>query len=155
MRVLGLGLLGLLVFSSLLACAKTGGEDQIFQGRYLVITGGCNDCHTAGYGPMEGNVPEEAWLTGDSVGYKGPWGTTYPVNLRLHMENLTEDQWVAEVASLQTRPPMPWFNLNQYKESDLRAIHAYISSLEPKGTAAPAYLPPDQQPPLPYIDFDP
>jgi mono/diheme cytochrome c family protein len=69
------------------------------------------------------------------------------------MQNLTEDQWVNEVRNLRARPPMPWFNLNQSTEEDLRAIYKYISSLEPKGDPAPVFVPPDQEPPPPYIQF--
>lgn len=32
-------------------------------GRYLVKTTGCNDCHTPGYAPSAGAVPEAQWLT--------------------------------------------------------------------------------------------
>src|SRR5580765_696241 len=52
---------------------RTGG---IKRGRYLTIVGGCNDCHTAGYAPSGGQVPETQWLLGDgTVGFRGPWGT--------------------------------------------------------------------------------
>lgn len=34
------------------------------------------------------------WLTGSPMGWRGPWGTTYAVNLRLSVESYTEDQWV-------------------------------------------------------------
>jgi mono/diheme cytochrome c family protein len=147
------GAVSVFIIPALLACASPNAQDQMALGRHLVIIGGCNDCHTPGYAPMEGNVPEETWLTGDSLGFRGPWGTTYPPNLRLYMEDLTEDQWVTEAQSLQTRPPMPWFNVNEFTEEELRAIYQYISSLEPKGEPAPEYLPPDQEPPPPYIQW--
>jgi mono/diheme cytochrome c family protein len=154
MRLAVLGVIGLFIIPMLLACAASAGaQDQPDRGRYLVIITGCNDCHTAGYAQLEGNVPEERWLTGDTLGYRGPWGTTYPPNLRLFMQDLTEDEWVTEAKNLRRRPPMPWFNLNAMTEEDLRAMYQYISSLEPKGEPAPAYLPPDQEPPPPYIQY--
>ena len=55
---------------------------QIERGRYLVKISGCNDCHTAGYAMTGGNIPESQWLMGDKLGWRGPWGTTYPANLR-------------------------------------------------------------------------
>jgi hypothetical protein len=66
-------------------------------------------------------VPESEWLTGDALGWRGPWGTTYPTNLRLFMQDLTEDQWVKKGKTLNARPPMPWFNLRDMTTSDLRA----------------------------------
>ncbi|HXZ44261.1 MAG TPA: hypothetical protein VEH53_05485 [archaeon] len=30
--------------------------------KYLVMISGCNDCHTAGYAPSGGKVPEREWL---------------------------------------------------------------------------------------------
>ena len=28
------------------------------------------------------------------VGFQGPWGTSYPANLRLTVQSMTETQWV-------------------------------------------------------------
>jgi mono/diheme cytochrome c family protein len=141
--------------AGIMACAgSTASETQmtpVERGRYMVTIGGCNDCHTAGYAQSERNVPEEQWLTGDSVGWRGPWGTTYPPNLRLYMQDLSEDQWVARVRELRARPPMPWFNLNRMTDEDLRAVYQFIRSLGPAGEPAPSYLPPDQEPPPPYF----
>lgn len=61
-------------------------SDSLQRGRYLVQIAGCNDCHTAGYAMAPEKVPESAWLTGDQLGWSGPWGTTYPSNLRLYMQ---------------------------------------------------------------------
>ena len=60
---------------------------HVKRGRYLVKTGGCNDCHTAVYAMIGGNVPEAEWLRGDEVGWRGVWGTTYATNLRLYMQD--------------------------------------------------------------------
>ena len=128
---------------------------QIERGRYIVTITGCNDCHTAGYLPTEGKVPESAWLTGDVFGWNGPWGTTYGPNLRLFIEKLSEDQWVKEAKTLKRRPPMPWFALNKMKEDDLRAIYHFVKSLGAPGKQAPAYLPPGKVPPMPYAKFPP
>ena len=130
-----------------------GDSKQIEQGRYLVTIGGCNDCHTPGYLLMDGNVPESTWLTGDSFGWNGPWGTTYPPNLRLYISQLSEDEWVKDAKTLRRRPPMPWFNLNIMKEEDLRAIYHFVKSLGEPGKQAPAYLPPGKEPPMPYAKF--
>lgn len=130
-------------------------EDKIEHGRYLSKIAGCNDCHTAGYLLSAGQVPEPERLLGDRLGWRGPWGTTYAANLRLLVAGMSEDQWVAMARVLKTRPPMPWFTLNEMKESDLRALYSYIRHLGPGGQAAPAFVPPDQEPAPPYAQFPP
>jgi mono/diheme cytochrome c family protein len=132
---------------------KTTGSAQLERGNYLVRIGGCNDCHTPGYFQSNGKVPEKDWLTGDRLGWRGPWGTTYASNLRMYMQSLTEEQWLKKAKSLKTRPPMPWFTVQQMNTADLRAIHAYIRHLGPGGDPAPAYVPPDKEPPPPFVQF--
>jgi len=129
--------------------------EQVERGRYLSIIAGCNDCHTAGYLLSEGKVPENLWLTGDRFGWRGPWGTTYGVNLRLFINTLEEDQWVAFARALKARPPMPWYSLNIMHDEDLRAIYRFVRYLGRSGEPAPAYLPPDQEPEPPYALFPP
>jgi hypothetical protein len=123
------------------------------RGRYLVKIAGCNDCHTPGYAQTGGKIPEKDWLTGDRLGWRGPWGTTYPSNLRLYMATISEDQWVTIAHTVQYRPPMPWFNLHDITEQDLRAMYRFIRFLGTAGKPAPAYLPPDKEPEGPYVAF--
>ncbi|MDH3456723.1 MAG: cytochrome C [Gemmatimonadota bacterium] len=131
-----------------------GGTD-IDRGRYLVIVGGCNDCHTDGYMVAEGDVPEDQWLLGSALGWRGPWGTTYPPNLRLTVQRMGEDEWVEMLRTRTALPPMPWMNLNQVAETDSRALYRYISSLGAFGEPAPTALPPGQEPSTPYFVLDP
>jgi len=134
--------------------ASKASKEQISRGRYMLVVGSCNDCHTAGFAPSEGRVPEKDWLLGDStLGFAGPWGTTYAPNLRLSLSKMTEDQWVSYAKALKTRPPMPWFNLNQWTDPDLRAFYQYARQLGPVGDATAAYLPPDRKPPMPFIQW--
>ena len=91
----------------------------------MAIIGGCNDCHTDGYLQTEGDVPEEQWLLGSPLGWRGPWGTTFPPNLRLGVQGLTEDQWVSLLHIRTALPPMPWMNINQMAESDARVLYRY------------------------------
>ncbi|MDX1431369.1 MAG: cytochrome c [Gammaproteobacteria bacterium] len=126
---------------------------DVERGRYLVLISGCNDCHTPGYALGEGAVPESEWLTGDVLGWRGPWGTTYPSNLRLFMQPLSEDDWLTLARNMRPRPPMPWFNLRHMTDDDLRSVYRYVRSLEPLGSPAPAYVPPEQTPPPPFVQF--
>ena len=123
---------------------------MVEQGRYIARVAGCNDCHTPGYAMNDGKVDESLWLSGDSFGWRGPWGTTYPPNLRLFLKDMSEDQWVQIARTLKRRPPMPWYTLNKMHEDDLRALYRFIRSLGAPGNPAPAYVPPDREPSPPY-----
>ncbi len=136
------------------AClAGDDGAHQLSRGKYLVEITGCNDCHTPGYATSGGETPEALWLTGDVLGWRGPWGTTYATNLRTLIPSMTEDQWVEVAQNLKSRPPMPWFSLNKMTVADLRSVYRYVASLGPAGGPAPAYVPPDQEPAPPFVTF--
>lgn len=127
-------------------------------GQYLTIVGGCNDCHTVGWAESNGKTPPAEQLTGSPVGYRGPWGTTYPANLRSVVQRATEDRWVQILTTADGghgRPPMPWMNTAQMSEHDLRMMYRYIHSLGGAGSAAPRGLPPGTMPTTPYINFVP
>ncbi|HSM10986.1 MAG TPA: cytochrome C [Lysobacter sp.] len=154
--------LALVVASSVSGCqapqppagkvAMTDGE-LLARGDYLVRIAGCNDCHTPGYMDLQGDVDKALWLTGNRLGFRGPWGTTYPSNLRLRMAGMDEAQWLAYSADLHTRPMMPDFAIRAMHEDDRRAIYRFARSLGAAGEPAPAYLPPDQEPPAPYLQL--
>jgi mono/diheme cytochrome c family protein len=129
------------------------GAKLVERGRYLVKIAGCNDCHTPGYAQTGGNIPEAQWLIGDQLGWHGAWGTTYPSNLRLYFQTVTEDQWITVAHGAQFRPPMPWFALRDMTVDDLQAIYRFVQSLGAAGDPAPAYVPPGQDPVGPYVSF--
>jgi hypothetical protein len=131
----------------------SGDQGQIDRGRYMVRIAGCNDCHTAGYTMTGGKVEESGWLTGDNLGFRGPWGTTYPPNLRLIINSLTEEQWMSLARNLHARPPMPWWILHDMSEKDLKAMYAFVKWLGPAGQPAPRYAPPGENPAGPTVDF--
>lgn len=133
------------------AAAKKMSEEAE-RGRYLVQIAGCNDCHTRGYAGSGGKIPEGLWLTGDDIGWRGTWGTTYPSNLRLVVKDMTANQFV-QLARSQLRPPMPWFNLRDMRDKDVKAIYAYLKYLGPAGKHAPAYVPPGKKTKGPYVQF--
>ena len=145
--------LALLVVSPSFAQEGQSVADSVERGRYLVKIGGCNDCHTAAYAQSMGKVPESEWLLGDQLGYRGPWGTTYPSNLRISLSVMTEAQWVTFARKLQSRPPMPSYSLNDMTDEDLQSIYRFIRQLQPLGERAPAYVPPGVEPNPPYVQF--
>ena len=53
----------------------------------------------------------------------------------------------------ESSPPLPWFNLNAMKASDLRSIYQFVRFLGPGGKSAPNYLPPDKEPLGPHAIF--
>jgi len=152
--ILGCTIVAVSLFASTAVLAAKHDSKMIARGRYLVATSGCNDCHTPHYPESGGKVPQKNWLVGSPVGFQGPWGTTYPANLRLMMHKMTEKEWM-EVARKPLRPPMPWFNLREMSDTDLRAIYAFIHNLGPAGEPAPTYAAPGVVVNTPYIDFVP
>ena len=120
-------------------------------GRYLVRAGGCNDCHTPAFMMLGEKVPESQWLTGNAMGFRGPWGTTYASNLRRFVQPFTAEQFVEVVRKRNDRPPMPWPSLHAMSDADLKSIYAYIKSLPVSGAATPDFVPPGHQPKTPYI----
>jgi mono/diheme cytochrome c family protein len=137
------------LLTGLLSSAQAADDPQVARGRYLIAIAGCNDCHTPGY-HFSGEADESTWLTGDVVGFHGPWGTTYPPNLRLTVQDLTEEQWLV-FARTPRRPMMPWWALRDMTDEDVVAIYRYIRHLGPAGKPAPAALPPGVEPPEPVI----
>jgi mono/diheme cytochrome c family protein len=125
-------------------------------GKYLVTIGGCNDCHTPGFMQKGLDVPEDDWLTGLPIGWRGPWGTTYGANLRL-TANLynSADGFIAMLRGRNARPPMPWASVHAMSDEDLRAVFQYLKQLGPKGELMPTFVPPGEEPKTPYFLFDP
>lgn len=129
--------------------------DAVEAGRYVIEIGGCHDCHTPGFMENGPSVPEEQWLIGMPVGFMGPWGTSYPANLRLSVATYPEDAWVEMLQTRHALPPMPWPSVHAMSEQDLRAVYAYLTSLGEAGEPAPQAVPPGEEPTTPYFDFVP
>ena len=105
------------------------GEVSVERGLQVSIIGGCHDCHTEGYSEAEGKIDPDKALKGSSIGWRGPWGTTYPQNIRARALLVSENMFVVHMKRLKTRPPMPWYNVRAMDESDLRSLYQYIKSL--------------------------
>ncbi|MDO9596861.1 MAG: cytochrome C [Azoarcus sp.] len=126
---------------------------ELERGRYLVQIAGCNDCHTPGYAASDGKVAEREWLTGDQLGWQGPWGTTYAANLRAYFSRVSEAEWLQTARTASYRPPMPSPILRDMADEDLRALYRFVRTLGPAGEAAPAYVPPGREPIGPVVRF--
>jgi hypothetical protein len=120
-------------------------------GKYISILGGCNDCHTPGYNETGGKIDPAKALLGSAVGFQGPWGTTYAVNLRLLASTMSEDDWVKYLQTFTAKPPMPFYNVNVMNETMMRSLHLYIASLGAPGNPAPDYVPPGGKVKFPFV----
>jgi mono/diheme cytochrome c family protein len=127
---------------------------SIARGRYIVSISGCNDCHTPGYSETGGRVPQSDWLLGQPVGFRGPWGVSYPANLRLTVQSMTEAEWL-RFARVERLPPMPWFALRDMSDDDLRSLYRFVRSLGARGERMPPALAPSASVGTPYIQFTP
>ena len=141
------------IFAIGISTSIPANSSESSKGKYLIEIGGCNDCHTSGYAPSGGTTPEAEWLLGDGLGFRGAWRTTYSVNIREYIGEISESEWVTKAKALKTRPPMPWWVLNAMTESDLRAIYKYVNGLGVIEKDVPSYVPPEEEPKTPYIQW--
>lgn len=130
-------------------------RDDLQLGRTLVAYGACNDCHSPGWRESDGKLPTAAWMTGSTIGFRGPWGTVYPTNVRLEFQRIDESQWLDMVRLRGGHPPMLWHDLRVLNQSQLRAIYRFVRGLGPAGVPAPISVPPDLDPKTPYYDVAP
>lgn len=141
----------LLAGAAFTAGAASASHKAIKHGEFLVNYGGCQDCHTPGWSENGGQAPKDMLLTGGGMNFQGPWGTTYPINLRLYFQNLTLKQWIRNARTVKGRPAMPFWTFRYLSDKDLGDIYAYVRSLGPAGQPAHDYVPPGQEAPAPYL----
>lgn len=144
-------LIGLLIACAALGATPATHTQAIVHGEFLVNYGGCNDCHTPGWDQNRGHASRQALLTGMGFNFQGPWGTTYPANLRLLVQKLSVAEWIALARSMKARPAMPYWTFRYLSNADLADMYAYIHSLGPAGKPAHAYVPPGRPAPEPYL----
>lgn len=82
------------LFAISIANAAAADEVSVEEGLRMAIVGGCHDCHTDGFAVSGGQIDPENALRGSAVGFQGPWGTTYPANLRITLSKMGEDAFV-------------------------------------------------------------
>jgi mono/diheme cytochrome c family protein len=130
-------------------------DAQVTRGKYLVILGGCNDCHTPGY--FFGKPDMARFLGGSEVGIEIPGLGVF------HGPNLTPDQdtglgkWSAEeiVTAITTgrrpdgrvlAPIMPWHAFANLTREDVLAITTFLKSLPPVKNKVPGPFGPSEKP---------
>jgi hypothetical protein len=98
----------------------------------------------------------EKWMmTADASGtaFSGPWGVSFAANLtpdqntglgiwteQMFMDTLRKGRHMG--ASREILPPMPWFNYSKMTEEDLKAVYAFLRTIQPVQNHVPAPLPP-------------
>jgi mono/diheme cytochrome c family protein len=129
--------------------------NEIARGKYLVVLGGCTDCHTPGF--FFGKPDNARLLGGSEVGFELPGLGVF------HGPNLTPDKdtglgaWTKPqiVAALQTgkrpdgrelAPIMPWRALANLSKEDVEAIAAYLMSLPAVKNKVPGPFGPNDKP---------
>src|SRR5262245_22128542 len=87
--------------------------------------------------------------------FYGPWGVSYAFNLTpdnaTGLGIWTEDMFIKTMrlgrhmgTSRPVNPPMPWQNIGQLTDDDLKALFAYLRSIPPIHNQVPAYLEPSE-----------
>lgn len=149
--------LGIYVLAILAASGAMAGEISIERGLKVSILAGCHDCHTEGYRENGGRIDPTKAMKGSSIGWQGPWGTTYPQNLRLTAAGLSEDGFFGFYGAKPQKmePPMPWYRLSMIGEDDFRSLYRYLKSLGEPGEPVPAFVPPGERVKTSYIVLDP
>jgi hypothetical protein len=103
-----------------------------------------------------GIIGPDKWgaVTNNSLtAWYGPWGVSYAANIT--PDNVTgigawtEDVFVKTMrtgkhmgAGRPILPPMPWFNLANLTDEDLKSIFAYLKSIKPISNEVPLPIPP-------------
>lgn len=140
-------------------------QGSIERGEYLVNLMGCHDCHTplgpdgrpmtqftlAGHPPNAPVAVYQGGLLGSfalpNTSWAGPWGVSFASSLTPDPETglgrWTEADFIKAARTGQKPhgaeilPAMPWPNLAHATESDLKAMWAYLQSLQPIKNAVP------------------
>jgi len=118
------------------------------------------------------DVPPPAWAPGDLekknvaaatnaalTAWAGPWGVSFAINLTPDKETgiaeWSEDMFLkmARTGKHQGQPngrdilpPMPWFNMKDMSDDDLKAIWAYLRSIPPIKNQVPLPMLPGKTP---------
>jgi mono/diheme cytochrome c family protein len=120
------------------------------------------------------NLPYPTWKSSDMqernaaaltnsmlTAWAGPWGVSFAINLTPDKETgigeWSESNFMQAMRTGRHQgqpngrdilPPMPWANLKQMTDDDLKAIWAYLRSLPAVKNRVPLPVPSDSEPPV-------
>lgn len=103
-------------------------------------------------------VLEDPWgaaATLTNTAWSGPWGVSFTANITPDptgvLQEYTEEQFIQAMRNgrhlgqgRQILPPMPWPMIGQMTDDDLKAVFAYLQTVEPVQNVVPDPLPPAQ-----------
>lgn len=107
----------------------------------------------------EAEITPGKWYLGSSdlTSWVGPWGVSFAANLtpdsstgtgtwteEMFIKILRTGKFMAVDAGRPLMPPMPWQNIRQMSDEDLKCIFAYLQSLPPIKNSVHAYVPPNE-----------
>lgn len=102
---------------------------------------------------------KEPWVwagTGSNTAFAGPWGVSFTANLTPDTEtglgNWTEEMFLMALRTGRHEgkgrpilPPMPWRFVGSLSDEDLKAVFAYLRSLQPIRNRVPAPIDPPEE----------
>ncbi len=105
------------------------------RGQYLVTLASCADCHT----PMVNGQPEEDKAFAGGMEFKGPWGDVQSANITPDKTGISYYDENRFIEALRTgtvmgrplNPIMPWDGYRHMNDQDLKAIFAYLRTVNP------------------------
>lgn len=128
-----------IVLSAAVVSAEATAADDIAAGERLFHIGGCTNCHTAKGG--------ERLAGGDPI--RTPFGTFYPPNITPDPETgigrWTVDDFLRAMRDGRAPdgspyyPAFPYTSYHRMSEPDLRALWAFLQTIEPISRAVPAH----------------
>ena len=112
--------------------------------------------HPEQVGPLTAVRAPEGWAWSaapTNTAFSGPWGVSYTANLTPDRNTglgiWTEDMFISAIrtgrhmgVSRPINPPMPWPMYRNATDDDLKAVFAYLRTIQPVTNHVPDYQPP-------------
>ena len=137
--------------------ARPDPSDQVAYGEYVANAAGCIHCHTtqddrgmmipelllaggAEYPMPTGGIVRSANLTPDEESGIGKWTEeAFLLRFKIYADSSVR---LPEVRDGDMNTPMPWSLYSKLTEEDLKAIYAYLKSVQPMSNKVERFTPP-------------